>query len=74
MPDDTICHELYKMAEPICQIRPWDEIRHCLCATVVVDALPCGVNHDRLHRRFLPVADLLQTCCLVADVTDPAHS
>jgi len=32
---------------------------HCLCATVVVDAFPRDVNHDRLHRCFVPVADLL---------------
>jgi len=43
----------------ICQVRPWDCGTHCLCATVLVDAFPWDVNHDRLHRCFVPVADLL---------------
>ena len=30
-----------------------------VCATVVVDAFPWDVHHDRLHRCFVPVADLL---------------
>jgi len=34
-------HTCYTMnANIYCQVRPWDEIRHCLCATVVVDAFP----------------------------------
>ena len=24
----------------MCQVRPWDEIRQCLCATVVVNTFP----------------------------------